>query len=69
MVTGRVNTWGTEVEEESFSIPGASPVNSSNTRPTVAMDAEAPQSAGIESDVPATDEVRTRTEHLYDRKL
>ena len=32
-------------------------VSSSNTRPTVAIDAEAPQSAGIEIDEPATDEV------------
>ena len=56
IVTGRGNTWSIEVEAVSYSIPGTSPINSSNTRPTVAMDAEVPHSAGIESDVPATDE-------------
>ncbi len=31
-------------------------MNSSNTRPIVAIDTEVPHSAGIESDMPATDE-------------
>ena len=56
MVIGRANTWRSEAEVVSSSIPDASPVNSSNTRPTVAIDAEVPQSAGIEIDGPATDE-------------
>ena len=52
----RVHASSIKVEVVSSSIPGTSPVNSRDTGPTVAIVAEAPQSAGIESDVPATDE-------------
>ncbi len=52
----RVDSRGIKEEVVSSSIPGASTVSCSDMRPTVAMDAEVPHSAGIESDVPATDE-------------
>lgn len=48
-----------EVEVVSFSIPGASTVSCSDMRPTVAIDAEGPQSAISKIDAPATDEVYT----------
>ena len=56
-VIGRVNTWRMEVEVVSFCIPGASTVSCSDMRPTVAIDAEGPQSAISKIDAPATDEV------------
>ncbi len=45
-----------EVEVVSFCIPGASTVSCSDMRPTVAIDAEGPQSAISKIDAPATDE-------------
>ena len=64
MVIGRANNRGIEVEVVSFSIPDASPVNSRDTRPTEAMDAEAPQRTVVQGDVPATDEVKRLSSYI-----